>query len=105
MAGGRTLKIAFLSGAYKNAGDFLIESRCMELLTYFIKDISIDKFLRNEITGKCEELNNYDAIIIGGGSDIREEGRKKSANRRDVGGYKEATNGNRRWVVWQCRQL
>lgn len=61
------MKIAFLSGAYKNAGDFLIESRCMELLTYFIKDISIDKFLRNEITGKCEELNNYDAIIIGGG--------------------------------------
>ena len=67
------MKIAFLSGAYKNAGDFLIESRCMELLTYFIKDISIDKFLRNEITGKCEELNNYDAIIIGG---VRYTGRR-----------------------------
>lgn len=61
------MKIAFLSGAYKNAGDFLIESRCMVLLEYFIKNINIDKFLRNEIAGKCEVLNNYDAIVIGGG--------------------------------------
>ncbi len=61
------MKIAFLSGAYKNAGDFLIESRCMKLLEYFIEDISIDRFLRNEIAGKCEELNNYDVIAIGGG--------------------------------------
>lgn len=61
------MKIAFLSGAYKNAGDFLIESRCLKLLEFFIKNLSIDKFLRNEIAGKCKNLNQYDAIVIGGG--------------------------------------
>ena len=61
------LKIAFLSGAYKNAGDFLIEERSIKLIQYFIQDISMDKFFRNELFGECEKLNDYDAIIIGGG--------------------------------------
>lgn len=61
------VKVAFLSGAYKNAGDFLIEARSLRLLHHFVHDISIDKFLRNELSGKCEQLNGYDAIVIGGG--------------------------------------
>ena len=67
------MKIAFLSGAYENAGDFLIESRAMKLLCHFIQDISIDRFMRNELTGKCAQLNGYDAIVIGGGPVFKPE--------------------------------
>lgn len=31
------MKIAFMSGGYKNAGDFLIDHRCKQLLKKFIQ--------------------------------------------------------------------
>lgn len=35
------MNIALLSGAYKNAGDFLIERRMMELLQYVFHEATI----------------------------------------------------------------
>ena len=56
-----------MSGAYKNAGDFLIEKRSIELLKYVYPDIEIKKYLRNQMEDKIDEINNADAIIFGGG--------------------------------------
>lgn len=62
------MKIALMSGAYVNAGDFLIEKRCKILLEKNIKDAHIDVFKRNvSYDNRIEELNQYDLIVIGGG--------------------------------------
>lgn len=37
------MKIAFLSGAYKNAGDFLIESKAIDLIKYVLPNTQIYK--------------------------------------------------------------
>ena len=61
------MKVSFMSGAYKNAGDFLIERRSIELLKYVYPNIEIKKYLRNQLEEKFDKINNADAIIFGGG--------------------------------------
>lgn len=61
------LIIAFLSGAYKNAGDFLIEERAKKLLLHIHPDAVIERFLRNQIEEHLEEINRCDAVVFGGG--------------------------------------
>lgn len=60
------MKIALLSGAYVNAGDFLIENRSAKLILQNIPQADITILKRN-IAYDVEELNRYDAIIFGGG--------------------------------------
>ena len=61
------MKIAFLTGAYKNAGDFLIEKRAMSLLKQQIPDSIINKYYRNKISENIDEINQCDYIVFGGG--------------------------------------
>lgn len=62
------MKIALMSGAYVNAGDFLIEQRCRELLETNIDNAQIDVFKRNvSYDDRIECLNSYDLIVFGGG--------------------------------------
>lgn len=57
-----------MSGAYKNAGDFLIEKRSREILQFCFPEAEIDIFKRNiSYDDKIDELNSYDAIVFGGG--------------------------------------
>lgn len=66
------MKIALLSGAYKNAGDFLIEKRCRALLQYCYPDAEISVLKRNDsFDGRIDELNSYDLIVFGGGPGFR----------------------------------
>lgn len=61
------MEIALLSGAYKNAGDFLIETRAKELLMQIVPDANIHVYLRNKIDISIEEINAMDAIVFTGG--------------------------------------
>lgn len=62
------MKIAFLSGADKNAGDFLIAHRSKALLQTFVKDCIIAEFDRNKaLDDKLDELNECDAVVFAGG--------------------------------------
>lgn len=62
------MKIALMSGAYANAGDFLIEERCKLLLEANIKKTQIDILKRNiSYDDKTDLLNSYDLIVFGGG--------------------------------------
>lgn len=61
------MKIAFFSVAYKNAGDYLIELRGIELLKYVYPDAEIVKILRNQISENISIINKCDVGIIGGG--------------------------------------
>ncbi len=61
------MKITLLSGAYKNAGDFLIEKRSIELLNFVYPDIHINKILRNQIKDNLDAINSSDMAIFGGG--------------------------------------
>ena len=61
------MEVAYLSGAYKNAGDFLIEERANALLKYVIPDIKINRYLRSELKENLGEINENDAIVFGGG--------------------------------------
>lgn len=61
------MEIGLLSGAYKNAGDFLIEKRAQEILQNFIPGINIHHFLRNEISDNIKHLNKMDALVFTGG--------------------------------------
>lgn len=61
------MKIALLSGAYKNAGDFLITKRSEELLKFCLKDVEIVKFLRSEAGSNIESINECDAVVFCGG--------------------------------------
>ncbi len=62
------MKIALMSGAYKNAGDFLIEKRSKEVLQYGYPEAEITIFKRNiSYDDRVDELNSYDAIVFGGG--------------------------------------
>lgn len=61
-------KIALMSGAYVNAGDFLIEQRCQKLLERFINNAEIHILKRNlSYDDSIDELNQYDLILFGGG--------------------------------------
>lgn len=59
--------IAQLSGAYKNAGDFLIEKRSNDLLKSVCPDFEVKIYLRNEIEKYYSEINSADAIVFTGG--------------------------------------
>lgn len=61
------MKIGLLSGAYKNAGDFLIEKRAEELLEHFLENIEIYHFLRNEINDNFQKVNQMDCVVFTGG--------------------------------------
>lgn len=61
------MRISLLSGAYINAGDFLIEKRTLEILKYVYPDADIHKYLRNTISQNLEEIIQSDAVVFGGG--------------------------------------
>ncbi len=62
------MKIALMSGAYVNAGDFLIEQRCLRLLEKYLPKAQVDVWKRNiSCEGRQEELRAYDLIVFGGG--------------------------------------
>ncbi len=61
-------KIAILGGAYKNAGDFLIEKRSHDLLKEHLKECDITLLKRNiNYSDRIDELNEYDALVFSGG--------------------------------------
>lgn len=62
------MKIALLSGASKNAGDFLIVKRSKELLSYFVKDVQIKEFDRSkDLDRVIEDINSNDVLVFAGG--------------------------------------
>lgn len=62
------MKIALLSGAVKNAGDYLIEDRTRSLLKYVYSNSTIQIFNRNEnLESKIHEINCADIIVFAGG--------------------------------------
>lgn len=62
------MKIALLSGAFVNAGDFLIEQRSKVLLETNIPNVQVDVLKRNRCyDDKIDMLNGYDMIVFGGG--------------------------------------
>lgn len=67
------MKISLLSGAYKNAGDFLIEKRCRQILSENIKDATINRYLRRDISSHIEEINSSDLIVYTGGPIYQED--------------------------------
>ena len=61
-------KFIILSGAYINAGDFLIVKRTEELLKFIYPNCEISKYNRNQdLTDILNEINAADALIIAGG--------------------------------------
>ena len=61
------MKIAYLSGAYKNSGDFLIEKRAVELLMHEYPACEFIRIMRNEVEKHIAEVNACDLAVIGGG--------------------------------------
>lgn len=62
------MKIALLSGAVKNAGDFLIVDRAKKLLKSVYPDCEITEYNRLlSLQNKLEEINSHDILIFGGG--------------------------------------
>lgn len=63
------MKIALLSGAVKNAGDYLITDRCSQVLQAVYPDAEISRYIRNHPLPQeqLEEVNDADCVIIGGG--------------------------------------
>lgn len=62
------MKIALLSGADKNAGDFLIVHRSKLLLERFVGDCDIVQFPRNKpLDNRLDELNACDVVVFAGG--------------------------------------
>lgn len=63
-----SMRIALMSGAYVNAGDFLIEQRSKRLLENVIRGAEVEVLKRNHsYNDEFDELNKYDLIIFGGG--------------------------------------
>jgi hypothetical protein len=62
------IKIALLSGAIKNAGDYLIIERCKNLLTSIYPNCIITQFERLfSLENSLDDINKYDILIFGGG--------------------------------------
>lgn len=63
------MRVALMSGALKNAGDFLITKRSEELLKHCDPKIEIVTVLRNYALNEeqLNEVNKSDLILIGGG--------------------------------------
>lgn len=63
------MKVALLSGAYKNAGDYLIIQRCRELIEHVFPTCTITEYERRKsLDNKIDELNKNDVLVLGGGS-------------------------------------
>ena len=66
------MRIALLSGAYKNAGDFLIVQRCCALISYVYPNCVITQIPRNkDLSEKLTEVNESDVIVLAGGPALR----------------------------------
>jgi len=64
----RAIKIAVLSGAIKNSGDYLIVARSRELLQYCYPNCILTEFIRVfPLDDKLEEINNNDIAVFAGG--------------------------------------
>lgn len=61
------MKIAYLSGAYKNSGDFLIEERAIALLKHVYPQCELLRILRKDVEKHIDDMNGCDAAVIGGG--------------------------------------
>lgn len=62
------MRIGVLSGAVKNAGDFLIEKRSVDLIRFHYPNADICLFQRNQpLDHELEALNQCDFIIMAGG--------------------------------------
>lgn len=62
------IKIALLSGAIKNAGDYLIVKRSKELLCSIYPNCTITQFERLlSLENYLSDINNHDILIFGGG--------------------------------------
>lgn len=61
-------KFSLLSGAFVNAGDFLIVDRTRKLLEKVYPNCVITEYKRNEkLDEYLDEINKTDALIIAGG--------------------------------------
>ncbi|MDR2888904.1 MAG: polysaccharide pyruvyl transferase family protein [Lachnospiraceae bacterium] len=66
------MRFSILSGAYKNAGDFLIVKRCTELLKYVYPDCTIESYeRRNDLTSYLPMINESNCLILAGGPAYR----------------------------------
>ena len=61
------MNIALISGAYKNAGDFLIEERCRRLLLHLLDGTNVHKVLLNDVKNKLHDIREMDAVVFHGG--------------------------------------
>lgn len=62
------MKIALLSGAFKNAGDFLIVERCQALLQDNFPQAEIVKYNRGEsLDDYLADINKMDVLVLAGG--------------------------------------
>lgn len=62
------MNISLLTGAYKNAGDFLIVDRSKKLLRYVYPDCNIVEYERRKhLNDYLETINRSDCLILAGG--------------------------------------
>lgn len=62
------MKIGILSGAVKNAGDFLIVDRCRKLIISEFPDAELVTFNRLEsLDSRLDEVNSCDCLVMAGG--------------------------------------
>ena len=62
------MKFAILSGAYKNAGDFLIVDRTKKLIADIYPDAELVTYMRNKpLEEHLPEINSCDRLIMAGG--------------------------------------
>ena len=62
------MKFSILSGAYVNAGDFLIVDRTIQLLKNVYPDCEIIIYERRKnLENDLKEINKSDALILAGG--------------------------------------
>ena len=61
------MRLALMSGAYKNAGDFLIEKRCSQIITHLFPDCIIETYKRCDIEEQFEKIHKTDVIVFCGG--------------------------------------
>ncbi len=60
-------KILVVGRPFSNGGDFLIYKRIMELLKAVYPKAEIDLNLKNDAQFAIDEMNEYDAVVTGGG--------------------------------------
>lgn len=62
------MRVALLSGAIKNAGDYLIVERSRALLQYMYADVEILNFVRNySLYDDLEKVNTCNVVVLAGG--------------------------------------